>query len=191
MKNSEFVIGKVPITKEEVRAISISKLNLVKAKNFIDIGAGTGSVSIEAAYNYPNLNVISIEKNDVAIELIEKNIKKFDLKNIEVIKGYAPIDVGLNTQVESIFLGGTGNNLEEIIEWSKNNLVIGGRLVANFIIMDTFNQTLKLLKKYGFKEIDVSVLNVSKLEKLGKGEYFKPLNPIYIISCEKGENDYE
>lgn len=191
MKNSEFITGKVPITKEEVRAISISKLNLVNAKNFIDIGAGTGSVSIEAAYNYPNLNVISIEKNDVAIELIEKNVKKFNLKNIEVIKGYAPIDIGLNTQVESIFLGGTGNNLEEIIEWSKKSLVIGGKLVANFIIIDTFNQTLKLLKKYGFKEIDVSVLNVSKLEKLGKGEYFKPLNPIYIIYCEKGENDYE
>ncbi|HBF6131824.1 TPA: cobalt-precorrin-6Y C(15)-methyltransferase, partial [Clostridioides difficile] len=55
MRNSEFITGKVPITKEEVRAISISKLNLVNAKNLIDIGAGTGSVSVEAAYNYPNL----------------------------------------------------------------------------------------------------------------------------------------
>lgn len=191
MKNSEFITGKVPITKEEVRAISISKLNLVNAKNFIDIGAGTGSVSIEAAYNYPNLNVISIEKDDAAVELIEKNIKKFNLKNVEVIKGYAPININLNTKVDSIFLGGTGNNLEEIITWSKKTLIIGGRLVANFIIIETFNQTLKLLRKYGFKEIDVCVLNVSKLEKLGKGEYFKPLNPIYIISCEKGENDDE
>ena len=151
MRNSEFITGKVPITKEEVRAISISKLNLVNAKNLIDIGAGTGSVSVEAAYNYPNLKVISIEKNDDAIELIEKNKKKFNLKNIEVIKGYAPINLGLNVKVESIFLGGTGNNLEEIIEWSKKNLVTGGRLVANFIIIDTFNQTLKLLKKHGFK----------------------------------------
>ena len=120
MRNSEFITGKVPITKEEVRAISISKLNLVNAKNLIDIGAGTGSVSVEAAYNYPNLKVISIEKNDDAIELIEKNKKKFNLKNIEVIKGYAPINLGLNVKVESIFLGGTGNNLEEIIEWSKS-----------------------------------------------------------------------
>lgn len=191
MKNSNFITGKVPITKEEVRAISISKLNLVNSKNFIDIGAGTGSVSIEAAYNYPNLNVISIEKNDDALELIEKNIKKFNLKNVEVIKGYAPIDINLNNKVDSIFLGGTGNNLEEIIAWSKKTLITGGRLVANFIIIETFNQTLKLLRKYGFKEIDVCVLNVSKLEKLGKGEYFKPLNPIYIISCEKGENDDE
>lgn len=191
MKNNEFITGKVPITKEEVRAISISKLNLVNAKNFIDIGAGTGSVSVEAAYNYPNLNVISIEKNDDAVELIDKNIKKFNLENVEVIKGYAPININLNNKVDSIFLGGTGNNLEEIIAWSKKTLITGGRLVANFIIIETFNKTLKLLKKYGFKEIDVCVLNVSKLEKLGKGEYFKPLNPIYIISCEKGENDDE
>lgn len=191
MKNNEFITGKVPITKEEVRAISISKLNLVNAKNFIDIGAGTGSVSVEAAYNYPNLNVISIEKNDDAVELIEKNIKKFNLKNVEVIRGYAPININLNNKIDSIFLGGTGNNLEEIIVWSKKTLITGGRLVANFIIIETFNKTLKLLKKYGFKEIDVCVLNVSKLEKLGKGEYFKPLNPIYIISCEKGENDDE
>ncbi|MCC0654363.1 MULTISPECIES: decarboxylating cobalt-precorrin-6B (C(15))-methyltransferase [unclassified Clostridioides] len=191
MRNSEFITGKVPITKEEVRAISISKLDLVNAESFIDIGAGTGSVSIEAAYNYPNLEVISIEKNDAAVELIEKNIKKFNLKNVEVIKGYAPINISLNTKVDSIFLGGTGNNLEEIIAWSKKTLITGGRLVANFIIIETFNQTLKLLRKYGFKEIDVCVLNVSKLEKLGKGEYFKPLNPIYIISCEKGEDDDE
>ncbi|MCC0638192.1 MULTISPECIES: decarboxylating cobalt-precorrin-6B (C(15))-methyltransferase [unclassified Clostridioides] len=191
MRNSEFITGKVPITKEEVRAISISKLDLVNAESFIDIGAGTGSVSIEAAYNYPNLEVISIEKNDAAVELIEKNIKKFNLKNVEVIKGYAPIKISLNNKVDSIFLGGTGNNLEEIIAWSKKTLITGGRLVANFIIIETFNQTLKLLRKYGFKEIDVCVLNVSKLEKLGKGEYFKPLNPIYIISCEKGEDDDE
>ncbi|MCC0783890.1 decarboxylating cobalt-precorrin-6B (C(15))-methyltransferase [Clostridioides sp. ES-S-0108-01] len=191
MKNSEFITGKVPITKEEVRAISISKLALVNAKTFIDIGAGTGSVSIESAYNYPDLNVISIERNDAALELIKENVKKFNLKNVELIKGYAPISIDLDRQVDAIFIGGTGNNLEEIIAWSKNTLITGGRLVANFIILETFNQTLNLIRKHGFKEIDVCVLNVSKLEKLGKGEYFKPLNPIYIISCEKGENDDE
>ncbi|MCC0715680.1 decarboxylating cobalt-precorrin-6B (C(15))-methyltransferase [Clostridioides sp. ES-S-0077-01] len=191
MKNSEFITGKVPITKEEVRAISISKLALVNAKTFIDVGAGTGSVSIESAYNYPDLNVISIERNDAALELIKENVKKFNLKNVEVIKGYAPISIDLDRQVDAIFIGGTGNNLEEIIAWSKNTLITGGRLVANFIILETFNQTLNLIRKHGFKEIDVCVLNVSKLEKLGKGEYFKPLNPIYIISCEKGENDDE
>lgn len=186
MKNSEFITGKVPITKEEVRAISIMKLDLVNAKRFIDVGAGTGSVTVEAAYNYPNLDVISIERNDSALELINKNVDKFNLKNVEIIQGYAPVDI--DKKVDAIFLGGTGNNLNEILLWSKNLLIDGGRLVANFIIVETFNETLRLLREYGFENIDVSVLNVSKLEKLGRGEYFKPLNPIYIISCEKGRD---
>lgn len=183
MRNNEFITEKVPITKEEVRAISINKLDLANAKRFIDVGAGTGSVTVEAAYHYKHLDVIAIEYNDDAIELIKKNVDKFNLNNVEIIKGYAPVKI--NKNVDAIFLGGTGKNLEEIITWSKNLLIEGGRLVANFIIVDTFNRALNLLRDYGFTNIDVSVINVSKLEKLGRGEYFKPLNPIYIISCEK------
>lgn len=187
MKNECFITGKVPITKEEVRAISINKLDLLNAKNFIDVGAGTGSISIEAGYQYPNLNVTSIERNDDAIDLINKNVEKFNLSNVKVIKGYAPIDVKMDEEVDAIFLGGTGNKLKEIIEWSKKLLVPGGRIVANFILIDSFYEMLNLVREKGFEKIDVTVLNVSKLEKLGGKDYFKPHNPIYIISCEKGE----
>ncbi|MFR3521285.1 MAG: decarboxylating cobalt-precorrin-6B (C(15))-methyltransferase [Clostridia bacterium] len=184
MKNNEFIRGKVPITKEEVRAISLNKLNLKNAKTFIDVGAGTGSVSVEAALTYDNLKVIAIERNDVAIDLINQNVNKFNLSNIEVIKDYAPID--LDVKADGIFLGGTGNNLEEIIKWSKDLLIPGGRLVANFILIDNFYDTLDLLKKYNFVNLDVSQLSINKLEKLGSRDYFKPHNPIFIISCEKG-----
>ena len=184
MKNNEFIRGKVPITKEEVRAISLNKLNLKNAKTFIDVGAGTGSVSIEAALTYDNLKVIAIERNDVAIDLINQNVNKFNLSNIEVIKDYAPLD--LDVKADGIFLGGTGNNLEEIIKWSKDLLIPGGRLVANFILIDNFYDTLDLLKKYNFVNLDVSQLSINKLEKLGSRDYFKPHNPIFIISCEKG-----
>ena len=188
MKNDEFIRGKVPITKEEVRAISLNKLDLKNAKTFIDVGAGTGSISIEAALTYDDLKVIAIERNDVAIDLINKNVEKFNLSNVEVMKAYAPID--LDIKADGIFLGGTGNNLEEIIKWSKDLLVPGGRLVANFILIDNFYDTLDLLKKYNFVNLDVSQLSINKLEKLGSRDYFKPHNPIYIISCEKGaENE--
>ena len=188
MKNDEFIRGKVPITKEEVRAISLNKLNLKDAKTFIDVGAGTGSISIEAALTYDDLNVVAIESNDVAIDLINQNVEKFNLSNVEVMKAYAPID--LDIKADGIFLGGTGNNLEEIIKWSKDLLVPGGRLVANFILIDNFYDTLDLLKKYNFVNLDVSQLSINKLEKLGGRDYFKPHNPIYIISCEKGaENE--
>ena len=193
MKNKDFITGKVPITKEEVRAISINKLDLLNAKTFIDVGAGTGSVSIEAGYSYPNLKVIAIERNDDAIDLVKQNKEKFNLDNVEIIKAYAPVELDKDIKADAIFLGGTGKKLEEIIDWSKDLLVDGGRLVANFIIIDTFYEMLRLVKEKGFKNIDVTVLNVAKLEKLGTGEYFKPHNPIYIISCEKGveeDNEY-
>lgn len=187
MRNSEFITGDVPITKEEVRSISIKKLDLKNKKSFLDVGAGTGSISIDVAYNYEDIQVTSIECKDKAIELINKNIDKFKLDNIEVIQGYAPVD--LDKKVDAIFIGGTGGNLEEIISWSNEVLNKDGSLVANFIILDTFNETLKLLRKYKFKEIEATMLNVAKLEKLGRGDYFKPLNPIYIISCKKGETE--
>ena len=186
MRNRDFITGKVPITKEEVRAISINKLDLLNAKTFIDVGAGTGSISIEAGYHYQDLRVIAIERNDDALDLVNKNIENFNLTNVEVVKAYAPIELDIYNDVDAIFLGGTGNKLEEIIDWSKDLLVPGGRLVANFIIIDTFYEMLRLVREKGFKNVDVTVLNVSKLEKLGPGEYFKPHNPIYIISCEKG-----
>ena len=75
MKNKDFITGKVPITKEEVRAISLNKLELLNAKTFIDVGAGTGSVSIEAGYSYPNLKVIAIERNDDAIDFMKRELK--------------------------------------------------------------------------------------------------------------------
>lgn len=193
MKNKDFITGKVPITKEEVRAISLNKLELLNAKTFIDVGAGTGSVSIEAGYSYPNLKVIAIERNDDAIDLVKQNKEKFNLDNVEIIKAYAPVELDKDIKADAIFLGGTGKKLEEIIDWSKDLLVDGGRLVANFIIIDTFYEMLRLVKEKGFKNIDVTVLNIAKLEKLGTGEYFKPHNPIYIISCEKGveeDNEY-
>ena len=193
MKNKDFITGKVPITKEEVRAISLNKLELLNAKTFIDVGAGTGSLSIEAGYSYPNLKVIAIERNDDAIDLVKQNKEKFNLDNVEIIKAYAPVELDKDIKADAIFLGGTGKKLEEIIDWSKDLLVDGGRLVANFIIIDTFYEMLRLVKEKGFKNIDVTVLNVAKLEKLGTGEYFKPHNPIYIISCEKGveeDNEY-
>lgn len=189
MRNSEFITGDVPITKEEVRAISINKLDLRNKNTFLDIGAGTGSVSVEVAYNYPNIDVISIECKDNAIELINKNIEKFNLSNIKVLKGYAPLDI--RQKVDAIFIGGSGPNLDEILNWSKENLNNGGTLVANFIIIDTFYKTLNLLRTLGFEDIEATMLNVAKLDKLGKGDYFKPLNPIYIISCKKGDANNE
>ena len=187
MKDSEFIRGKVPMTKEEIRTISIDKLNLSDAKRFLDIGAGTGSISIEAAFKYRDLEVLSIERKDEAIELINKNIEKFNLNNIQVVQGYAPIET--NKKFDSIFIGGSGGNLEDIIKCSKNLLNENGTLVINCIILDTLYNSLSLLEKYRFDNVETIMVNIARLEKLGEGGYFKPLNPTYIISCKRGEKN--
>lgn len=188
MKNSEFIIDRVPITKEEVRSISLSKLELEKAKIMVDIGSGTGSISVEAAYINPNLKVYSIEKNAKAFELTAKNIEKFALKNVEQIQNNAPCDLDksdLNSRVDCIFMGGSGQNTKEIIKWSYDLLKIGGKFVANFILIENLIDTKNYLSECGFKDIEVSQVIISKLEKLGKGNFLKPENPIFIIEGKK------
>lgn len=186
MKNSEFITGKVPITKEEVRAISLSKLELNKKSIFVDIGSGTGSVTVEAAINYPNLKVYSIEKNEDAYNLTKENINKFNLKNVVQFKGEAPLELGLKeNEIDGIFLGGTGENIREIIEYYYKFMKEKALIVSNFILIENFNSCLEIFKEFNFKDIEASQVYVSKLEKLGKGSFFKPNNPIFIISAKK------
>lgn len=189
MRNSEFITGKVPITKEEVRAIAINKLDLKGKKRFLDVGAGTGSVCIEVAKTYEDIEVVAVECKADALDLIEKNKEKFQLENIKIVEGYAPII--LEEKMDGIFIGGTGGNLEEIIRWCHELLNEGGKVVANFIILDTFNECLRLMRQYGFKDIDATMLSVCKLDKLGKGEYFKPHNPIFLIEATKRSEENE
>lgn len=187
MKNSAFITGSVPITKEEVRAVVMSKLDLKHKKCFVDIGAGTGSISVEAALTYENLQVIAIEHKEEAIALIEQNKAKYQLDNLKIIKGRAPID--LSEKVDAIFIGGSDGNLGAIIEWSASHLSQGGSLVANFLLIDNFYEARQLLNRKCFVDIEASMLSLCKLQPLGQGEYFKPSNPIYILSCNKEVSD--
>lgn len=183
MKNSEFITGKVPITKEEIRAIAINKLDLKGKKHFVDVGAGTGTVGIEVALQYEDIKVIAIECKKEAVLLTKENMEKFQVKNMELVEGYAPILLGY--EVDGIFIGGTGGHLEEILKWSYESLNEGGRVVANFIIIDTFYEALRIIRALGFREIEVTQLGVATLKTLGSGEYFSPANPIYMIEGTK------
>lgn len=185
MKNSEFIVDGVPITKEEIRAISISKLCIEKSKTFIDIGSGTGSITVEVGYRFPDIEIISIEKNKKAFDLTKRNIEKFNLKNITQILGNAPEDIVLEKKLDAVFLGGSGENLYDILLWSYKNMNTKAKIVANFILIENFNQCIDFMNNIGFKNIEASIINVANMEKLGKGHYFKPINPIYVVSAER------
>ena len=168
------------MTKEEVRAISIDKLDLHKAKRMLDVGSGTGSVTIQAAVSFPNLEVVAIEQNEDAVALTQENIDYFGCQNITLIKGKAPVE--LEGQFDAIFVGGT-----EIFEWCEHLLVPGGRFVLNFILLENAMEAIQLAEKLEWQDLDVVSIQASRWSALGKGHYFKQQNPTIIVSAVKPE----
>lgn len=183
MRDECFIRDKVPMTKEEVRGISLSKLDLGRAHNLLDVGAGTGSVGIQAAVEYPSLSVTGIEQKELAVELIQKNCEKFGLTNYQLLSGKAPIP--LTDSYDCIFIGGSGGNLTEIIAWSYELLNAQGRLVLNFILLENALEALAAIESLPFVEVSTVQVQVGDLTRLGKGHYFKQQNPTIVISCVK------
>ena len=179
-----FLRGKVPMTKSEVRSISLSKLRLHKDAVVWDVG--TGSVSIEAASLAKDGVVYAIEKKDEAIDLLEQNKRKFGTDNLEIIKGLAPEALeGLPAPTHA-FIGGSSGNLKEILEvlLEQNPRV---RVVINAIALETVAEAMQCLKSMAFTDVDIAQVSVAKGKKLGSYEMMMGQNPVYIFSCTGGE----
>lgn len=181
-----FLRGKVPMTKSEVRSISLSKLRLHKDAVVWDVGAGTGSVSIEAARLAKDGVVYAIEKKDEAIDLLEQNKRKFGTDNLEIIKGLAPEALeGLPAPTHA-FIGGSSGNLKEILEVLLEQNP-GVRVVINAIALETVAEAMQCLKTMAFTDVDIAQVSVAKGKKLGSYEMMMGQNPVYIFSCTGGE----
>ncbi len=180
-----FIRGKVPMTKEEVRALTISKLRLKSDSILLDVGAGTGSVSIEAALICDKGKVISIERNLEGIELIKKNAEKFNVSNINILEGKAPDDLKNITNFNRVFIGGSGGRLRDILEYCSLNMTNGGVIVVNAIAIETLYKAINLYKAMNFSNIDVTSITVAKGKSIGRYTMMEGLNPIYIISAQK------
>lgn len=184
--DKEFVQKELPMTKQEIRAISIAKLQLQDDSILVDVGAGTGSIGIEAATYLRNGNVFAIEKEEKGIETLKENINRFKLDNIEVIVGRAPEAIP-TIQYDRMFIGGsTGsmrNILEHFLKYSKGN----SRVVINAITLETLADATKLLKDLNFKNIEVVNVVVSRGKSIGPYTMMYGENPIYIITADKEE----
>lgn len=186
MKDELFLRGeKVPMTKEVVRALALSKLELHRADHFIDVGAGTGSVSIEAAVHFPALQVTAIERNPAALDLMAQNCRHFGCEHISLVQAHAPVAV--KEKADAIFVGGSGGELPALIDWAFEQLHPAGRLVMTFILQENLNAALVHLQARGCVEVDCQHIQVSARMPLGSGHYFKANNPVYVIACQKEE----
>lgn len=177
---------KVPITKEEVRTIQISKARLKPGQIVYDIGCGSGSISIEAAIQIESPGkVFAVDYDEKAVDLTKKNMEKFNLSNISVFLGNAKEKILEFEQADAIFIGGTGNDTKEIVEISQNKLKKGGRIVIGIILIETLYSVLKILESLSFESIDITQITIAKSRKTSTGTMMLARNPVTVISAQK------
>ncbi len=179
-------VDKVPITKEEVRTIQISKARLKQGQTVYDIGCGSGSISVEAALQVESSGkILAIDFDEKAIELTKKNAEKFQISNITTIFGNAKEKILELEQADAIFIGGTGGDTKKIVELSQEKLKSGGRIVIGTILIETLSAVLQILEKLQFEEVDITQVTISKSRKTTTGTMMLARNPVTIISATK------
>lgn len=174
-------------TKEEIRVLSISKARLCENSVVIDVGCGTGGLTVEAALQVsPKGKVFAIDKDQAAIDLTLSNVEKFGVKShVVIVLGKAPEALMSLPNADAIFVGGGGASLKEILRKSKEKLNPEGRIVVNAILLETACTAVDELKKLGFKEIDVTEIFVAKGKQINSGTMMMARNPITIVSASK------
>jgi len=179
-------VEEVPITKEEVRAIQISKGRLSQGQTIYDVGCGSGSVSIEAALQIQQSGkVFAIDLDPNAIELTKKNLAKFQISNVTVILGNAKEKISELPMADAIFIGGTGGDTEDIVKLCESKLKQGGRIVIGTILIETLFAVLNIVEKLKFSSIDITQITISKSRKTSTGTMMLARNPVTIISATK------
>ena len=183
-----FIRGKVPMTKEEIRAVTVSKARLKHGQTVWDIGAGTGSLSIEAAIQVADGKVYAIERLAEGIDLIKQNRDNFSLTNLEIIHGQAPEALYGLPDPDRVFIGGSGGQLKDILTYLSDRLKRGGRIIITAITLETPGRAVETLKKLNFK-LDISQIFVARALSISNMHLMQGLNPVYIITAEKGGDD--
>lgn len=189
--DEDFIRGKVPMSKQEVRILTLAKARIKTTDTVLDVGSGTGSLTIEASFLADKGIVYALEKNPQAVELLHENIDKFERSNIRVLEGYAPeVMPPQEVMFDAVLIGGSGGKLEELLELLDRQLKVGGRIVINAVTLETLAQCTQISKgwfndKYSF---DTVCIQATRMKQAGNYNLFDALNPVYIFSAVKNNN---
>lgn len=175
----------VPITKEDIRSIIISKLRLKEGLTTMDIGCGSGSITVELVLQ-TRAKVYAIDSNIDAINLTEKNLLKFGaLKDAVIIHGKAQDVIPTLPTVDAIVIGGTTGETDRIVDLALSKLNKGGRLVLTSILIETIYNALKAMQDSNLQEIDITQVTIAKSKKTSSGTMMISRNPVIIFSGTK------
>ena len=184
--DDSFIRGKIPMTKQEIRILTIAKLCLPEDGVIADIGAGTGSISIEAALQMPKGHVFSIERKQEGIDLTKANSAKFEVNNITVIEAEAPDGMAELPELDAAVIGGSGSKLSPILDLLDRKLKHGARLVLNCVTLQTISQASDWLRKAKEEYIyEIIQVQVNRWDQIGPYDMAKALNPIFILTAVK------
>ncbi len=184
--DEQFVRGKVPMTKEEIRILSVAKLRLADDAVVYDVGAGTGSVAVECARLCTAGKVYAIERNPEGIELIRENAEKIGVSNLIPVKGEAPKAFqGLPAPTHAFVGGSSGAMREIILTLRRKNPDV--RIVINTISMESISEVMNLIKELEIKDADIVQISSAKSREMGAYHMMTALNPVYVISFGKGQ----
>ena len=184
--DEEFIRQDVPMTKQEIRILSLVKAQIAPDAVVYDIGAGTGSLSIEAARLAPKGEVYAIERSSEGINLIRANAANFAVTNMPVMQAEAPDGLADLPEADAILIGGSGSRLPEILETVTPKLKQTGRLVLNCITVQTLMQCIEFMRQHSDIYIYEAIqVQVTRLQQVGTYDMAKANNPIYIVTCWK------
>tara|TARA_Y100000590_G_scaffold238004_1_gene267788 strand:+ start:487 stop:1077 length:591 start_codon:yes stop_codon:yes gene_type:complete len=176
----------VPITKEEVRSIQISKARLSSGQTVLDIGCGSGSITVEAGLQVEsNGKVVGVDFDPNAIELTNTNLKKFGVNNASLILGNAKEKISELPDADAIFIGGTGGDTQEILQLCESKLRSGGRIVIGVILIETLYAVLQTIESLKFDSVDITQITIGKSRKTSTGTMMLARNPVTVISATK------
>jgi cobalt-precorrin-6B (C15)-methyltransferase len=174
----------IPITKEEVRAIVISKLRLNEGFAAIDVGCGSGSITVEICLQTRSDNIYAIDFNERAIDLTKINLNKFGVKAKTMLARAEDILPTL-PKVDAIIIGGSWGNIHQILSLAADRLVKGGRIVIDTILIETTYKTLDALQGLKLSTIDITQAAIAKGRQVSTGTLMLARNPVTIISATK------
>ena len=184
--DESFIRGEVPMTKQEVRAVALSKLRLTERAVCYDIGAGTGSVAIEMALQAKHGHVYAVERRDDAVELLKKNQAAFHVENLTVVSGTAPEACRDLPAPTHVFIGGSAGNLRDILSMllAKNPHV---RIVATAVSLESIAELTACMKDFAFTEAEAVSVQIARGKKAGPYHLMTGQNPVYIFTMQSEE----
>jgi cobalt-precorrin-6B (C15)-methyltransferase len=174
----------VPITKQDVRALVISKLRLREGFSAIDIGCGSGSLTVEVCLQTKGDRVYAIDYDEKAVELTKKNLQRFGV-TAEIVLSKAQDVLPLLPQVDAVIIGGTWGDTEEIVRLGIDRLKKGGRIVIDTILIETMYKAITTINEANLNEVDITQAIIAKARKVTTGTMMIARNPIVMISATK------